>query len=141
MDILLNKRNIDYITIPGADFIQGSNTLHFRESNSFPTKFEWTLYINQGAVTEENITALTYDMYGNKTSLTDGLNNTTLFGYDSHQVYLASLTNAFNQTITATYDFNKGLATSITDARGNTTSFEYDILGRVTKRIQPDPPN
>ncbi|MBU7029817.1 MAG: RHS repeat protein [Theionarchaea archaeon] len=30
------------------------------------------------------------------------------------------------------------MVTSITDAEGNTSRFEYDILGRVTKKINPD---
>jgi YD repeat-containing protein len=55
-----------------------------------------------------------------------------------HNLYLTSATDALNHTITATYNFNTGLVTSITNAKGNSASFEYDILGRVTKRINPD---
>jgi YD repeat-containing protein len=51
---------------------------------------------------------------------------------------IASITNALDHTVAATYDFNTGSLTSITDAKGNTSFFEYDILGRITKKINPD---
>ena len=44
----------------------------------------------------------------------------------------------FNFVTVSTLKFNTGLITSITDANGNTSSYEYDILGRVTKKINPD---
>ncbi len=127
------------ITIPSDKFIQGVNTLQFRESNSYSTKFSWTLYINQGSTPDTFISQFAYDPYGNMTSYTNALNNTTSFGYDTqYHAYLTSITNALNQTVSATYDLSTGLVTSITDAKGNTTSFQYDVLGRVTKRINPD---
>jgi RHS repeat-associated protein len=126
------------ITVPASSFVQGVNTLELQESNAFTTKFEWTLYIDQGTTLEVYTSSLTYDTYGNMTSLTDALGNTTLFGYDTNHIYLISITNALSHTVAATHDFDTGLLTSITDARGNTTSFEYDILGRVTKKIHPD---
>ncbi|MBU7028113.1 MAG: exo-alpha-sialidase [Theionarchaea archaeon] len=124
--------------IPASSFVQGVNTLQFQESNTYSTEFEWTLYIDQGATPEEYTSSSTYNAYGNITSITDAMGSTTLFGYDSHHVYLTSITNDLNQTVTATYDFNRGLVTSITDAEGNTSHFEYDILGRVTKKTNPD---
>ena len=66
------------------------------------------------------------------------MGNTTSFGYDASHVYLTLITNALNHTVTATYDFNTGLITSITNPKGDTTSFEFDIMGRVTKKINPD---
>jgi RHS repeat-associated protein len=126
------------VTVPASSFVQGVNTLEFQESNTFPTKFEWTLYIDQDATPEEYVTSYTCDSYGNVTSIADALGNTTFFEYDSHHIYPASIISALNRTIIATYDLSTGLLTSVTDAKGNTTSFEYDILGRVTKRIHPD---
>jgi RHS repeat-associated protein len=125
-------------TIPLSSFVQGINVLQFQESNTYSTKFEWTLYMDQGATPQEYITTLTYDTYGNITAATDPLGNTTLFGYDSHHTYLTTVTNALAQPITVVYDFNTGWITSVTDAKGNTTAFEYDLLGRVTKKIHPD---
>ena len=34
------------ITIPSSEFVQGVNTLYFQESNTYSTKFDWTLYID-----------------------------------------------------------------------------------------------
>ncbi len=130
--------DITSITISPDQFVQGVNTMQFRDSNTYSTKFSWTLYINQGSTPQEYSTQFTYDSYGNLTSITDAGGHTTTLAYDTHHFYLASITNAFNNTVTTTYDFNTGLLTSITDAKGNTTSFEYDILGRVTKKINPD---
>jgi len=79
-----------------------------------------------------------YDSYGNITSITDARGNTTSFGYDANHIYLTSLINALSHTTNFTYDFDTGLLTSITDAKGNDSSFEYDILGRITKKINPD---
>jgi len=125
------------VTISASEFVQGSNTLQFQESNTYSTKFEWTLYIDQGVTPEEYINTCAYDTYGNMISFTDAMNNTTLFGYDSHHLYLTSVTNALNHTITVTHDFDTGLLTSVTDTKGNITSYEYDILGRVTRKIHP----
>jgi RHS repeat-associated protein len=124
--------------IPASCLVMGSNTLQFEESNSYSTKFEWVLYLNQGATPEEFTTSFTYDTHGNINSITDALGSTTLLTYDTSHTYLASITNALNHTIAATYNFNTGLLTSITDAKGNTSFFEYDILGRITRKINPD---
>jgi YD repeat-containing protein len=126
------------VTIPAADFVQGVNTLHFQENNTYPTKFDWTLYIDQGITPEEYTNTFTYDTYGNVTSATDALGNTSYFSYDSHHIYVTSAIDALNHTTTATYDFNTGQVVSMTNAKGNTVFFEYDILGRVKKRINPD---
>jgi len=124
------------IAISSSEFVQGVNTLYFQETNTYSTKFDWSLYIDQGSTPEEYTTSLTYDSYGSITSITDALGNTTSFGYDANHTYPTSITNALNNTVAATYDSDTGLLTSITDPMGNTTSFEYDILGRVTKKKQ-----
>lgn len=59
-----------------------------------------------------NVTiTMQYDLFGNKTLLTDPSAGATTYIY-----------NAFGETV------------SITNARGLKTSFEYDILGRATKK-------
>ncbi|MGD2249992.1 MAG: RHS repeat-associated core domain-containing protein, partial [Candidatus Methanofastidiosia archaeon] len=125
-------------TIPAASFAQGLNTLQFKESNTYSTKFDWVLYIDQGYTPEEYVTTYTYDTYGNMTSSTDANGNTTFYEYDSHYLYLTSVTDALNHTVQSTRDFPTGLVTSIQNAQGNTVSFEYDISGRVTKRVNLD---
>jgi RHS repeat-associated protein len=125
-------------TIPESAFTQGTNTLQFQESNTYPTQFTWTLYIDQGATPEEYTNSCTYDQHGNMLSLTDARGNTIHFDYDSSATYLTSITNALDHSMTATYDFDTGKVMAITDPEGSTTSFEYDISGRVTKKTHPD---
>ncbi|MBU7038627.1 MAG: exo-alpha-sialidase [Theionarchaea archaeon] len=124
--------------IPESSFVQGANTLQLRESNAFSTRFDWVLYIDQGATPQEYMTSLAYDSNGNVISATDAKGNTTLFSYDSHYMYLTSLTDTLSRTISAAYNFTTGWMISVTDAQGNVTSYEYDELGRVTKKILPD---
>jgi len=129
-----------YLSVPVEELISGQNTLYFQESSSWVTKFEWTLHVPHAVIPIEDVsTEYTYDSYGNLTSVTDALGKTTSYEYDTqYNAYLISITNALNDTVTADYDFTRGFLTSITDARGFTSSFEYDILGRVTKKINPD---
>jgi YD repeat-containing protein len=124
--------------IPASSFMQGSNTLQLRESNTFSTRFDWVLYIDQGVSPESFTTSYTNDGYGNITSVTDAVDNTTFLGYDSNHTYLTSITNALNYTLFATYDSSTGWLSSITDPKGNVSSFQYDAAGRVTKKINPD---
>ncbi|MBU6998115.1 MAG: exo-alpha-sialidase, partial [Theionarchaea archaeon] len=125
-------------TIPASSFMQGSNTLQLRESNTFSTRFDWVLYIDQGASPEIYTTSYTNDGYGNITSVTDAEGNTTFLGYDSNHTYLTSITNALNHTLFAAYDSSTGWLSSITDPRGNVSSFQYDAAGRITRKINPD---
>ncbi len=135
----LENRTV-YYSIPVEELMNGQNTLQFQESSSWTTKFNWELYVPYAVQPVEDVsTECTYDSYGNLTSVTDALSNTTHYGYDTqYHAYLTSITNALNNTVTATYDFTRGFLTSVTDAKGNTISFEYDILGRATKKINPD---
>jgi RHS repeat-associated protein len=129
-------------TIPAADFVQGVNTLYFQENNTYPTKFDWTLYINQGITPEEYITGYTHDTYGNTTSITNAEGHTTTFEYsaDYHHAYLTSRTDMVDGqeiSVSTTYDFTTGNQTSRTCACGSTTDYEYDSLGRLTRVIYP----
>jgi RHS repeat-associated protein len=127
-------------TVPASSFVQGLNTLQFKESNTFSTKLNWTLYIDQGVTPEDYITSYTYDDYGNKTSVTNAEDHTITFAYsaDYGYAYLTSLTNDVGGTTSATYDFTTGQVLSITNPEGYTNTYEYDLLGRVTKSIHPD---
>jgi YD repeat-containing protein len=70
--------------------------------------------------------------------MTNALGNTTSSGYDLYHLYVTSVTDTLNQAIIPVYDIDTGLLTSVTNPKGQTTFFEYDILGRVTKKINPD---
>jgi len=132
--------NTVYCSIPVEELISGENTLYFKESSSYTTSFEWSLFIPHAVASiEETTSSFTYDAYGNMLSVTDALGNTTSFGYDAqYHCYLISITNALNNSVTASYDHTRGFLTSVTDLKGNTILYEYDILGRVTKKINSD---
>ncbi len=128
------------ITISADQFVQGVNTIQFRDSNTYSTKLEWTLYINQGATSQEYITTFSHDVYGNLTSIVDPKEHTTTFTYSAGygHAYPTSITNAEGATVSAVYDFAAGTILSVTAPEGYTTSYQYDLLGRVTKIINPD---
>ncbi len=132
--------NTTSITIPLEQFIQGVNTVQFRDSNTYSTKFEWTLYMNQGATPQEYITRYSYDSYGNLTSIIDAEGHTKTYSYSANYqyAYLTSITDALGNTTSLSYDFSTGLAMTITTPNGNTSTYQYDLPGRVTRKVNPD---
>jgi RHS repeat-associated protein len=91
-----------------------------------------------------NITTFTYSVFdGQRTSMTDALNNTTHYHYVGS--YLTKETDALGHETTFTHDSN-GNRTSQTSKRTNaqgqletiTTSYEYDKLSRLKKTIFAD---
>ncbi|MBU7017574.1 MAG: RHS repeat protein, partial [Theionarchaea archaeon] len=103
-------------------------------------KFEWTLYIDQESSPQEYVTSFYHDEYGNLTSIINSLGDMTTFAYsaDYGHAYVTSVTSPLGATASAVHDFPSGNTLSITDPRGYTTSYQYDLLGRVTKKINPD---
>jgi RHS repeat-associated protein len=110
-------------------------------------------------------TTITYDQYGNVTSVTDPEGNVTQHtafdvmgnlrtrtdarGIQSERVYdalgrMTRLTEASGsngatpeaRTLAYTYD-KTGLRKTMTDARGHTSSYQYDALKRMTGMTQP----
>ncbi len=130
------------ITITG-----GSHTLYFSESSSYQTKFSWTLYVPVDNTLPTYTTAMTYDSYGNVTSITDAeLNSVSLTYSPTYScAYLTEISATVgNDTITtkATYDYYRGWITSIQKPKEVTASgydylYTYDLLGRITKKEFP----
>ena len=52
--------------------------------------------------------------------------------------YLTATTDALGNATLISYNNSTGEMTSITNRNGYTTSYQYDILGRVTRKINPD---
>jgi len=141
-----NLRNTT-VTIP-VTITGGSHTLYFSESSSYKTKFSWYLYVPVDNTPDTYTTSMTYNTYGNVTSITDAESNTISFAYSSSYSY-AYLTEIFatvgSDTITtkATYDYNRGWITSIQEPKGVDIGsgydylYTYDLLGRVTKKEFP----
>lgn len=91
-----------------------------------------------------NITSFTYSVFdGQRTSMTDALNNTTNYAYTGG--YLTKETDALGHETTFTHDANGNrVSQSVkrTNAQGEletiTTSYEYDKLSRLKKTIFAD---
>ena len=133
------------ITVPITD---GSHTLYFAESSSHKTKFSWTLYVPVDNSPDTYTTSMTYDTYGNVTSLTDPASSTATFTYSSDYSYaylteISATVGSDTITAKATYDSNRGWITSIQEPKGVDAGsgydalYTYDVLGRIIKKEFP----
>ncbi len=75
-------------------------------------------------------------IYTLATGITDALNRTVKFTYDS-SARLTSVTDAANQITSYIYD-TAGRITSITDPRGAILQYSYDASGRTLQETDPD---
>jgi YD repeat-containing protein len=76
------------------------------------------------------VTVYTYDPRYNKVrTVTDAVENTTTYDYDSHGNLLAQ-TDAFGDKTTYQYD-SQGQLLVVTDPNGGTTSYTYDVFGNA----------
>lgn len=104
-----------------------------------PTKGDQTKNVKWSDTITNPFTQTQYDMYGNKTKLTDANNHATTYTYgvtDSTFTYPEKITNAKNHTTSYVYNLGTGNLTSMTNPNGTVTTYEYDIFGRKTKEIQ-----
>ncbi len=105
-------------------------------TRGLPTKTESRLAGAQG--NSGNPTATSgYDVYGNRTSVTDARGCTTNTVFEASQTYPATVTNCLNHSSTMVYDAGFGVMTSQTDANGQTSTTTYDVFGRPTKVTGP----
>ncbi len=86
-------------------------------------------------------TAYAYDSLGRLAAITDGLNHATSYGYDVNG-YIISHTDALNHSTTFQYDLAGNLLL-VTDPLGRQTRMRYDNLDRVLNVRKPvnDPVN
>jgi YD repeat-containing protein len=80
------------------------------------------------------VTAYGYDARGNRTSVTDALNNQTTFTYNNMN-RLTQIYAPGNIVTTFAYD-NRGRRTSVSDANNKTTSYTYDDADRLLTVIR-----
>ncbi|MBU7022412.1 MAG: hypothetical protein HXS41_15280, partial [Theionarchaea archaeon] len=134
------------VTVTGLT--NGENTLYFSESSAQNTKFSWTLYVPVDNSPDTYTTSMTYDTYGNVTSVSDAESNTISFSYSSTYscAYLTEISATVDQDTIATkasYDSYRGWITSIQQPEGVSTGsgydylYTYDLMGRVTKKEFP----
>jgi RHS repeat-associated protein len=77
-----------------------------------------------------------YDSDGNKVSIKDGLNNSTVQAFDALN-RLVSVIDPLNNSTAYGYDAQDNLV-SLTDPRSLVTSYVYDGFGRVIQESSPD---
>ncbi|MFA5167827.1 MAG: toxin TcdB middle/N-terminal domain-containing protein [Candidatus Omnitrophota bacterium] len=83
-------------------------------------------------------TLMTYDDYGNVTTVTDAREYQTTNTYDStYHLFLTTISNALSQTRQFTYNPWIAQILTSTDQNSQVTETVYDALGRVTKVIAP----
>ena len=83
-------------------------------------------------------TSMTYDNYGNVTTITDARSFVTTNTYETdYNLFLTQIENALTHTREFTYDPLIAQIKTSTDQNNQTTTTEYDALGRVTKVIAP----
>jgi len=83
-----------------------------------------------------NITAYTYDLNGNRSSVTDALYNRTTYEYDGRNM-LSLVYDADGRLTQYTYDDNGNLK-EIKDANNNATTYTYDGFDRLVKTTYAD---
>lgn len=98
----------------------------------------------------DNVTKYTYDGVGNKTSMQTGMSNKTASdGKVTNYTYdflnrIKAITDPLNQTESYAYESKSyhvryGLLESKTDRNGNRIKYTYDDLGRITRMIVTTP--
>ncbi len=91
-----------------------------------------------GTCTNNPKTAMTYDNYGNVSTITDARGYETTNTYETtYKLFLVTITNALSQTRQFTYDPWIAQILTSTDQNSQVTETVYDTLGRVTKVIAP----
>ncbi|MBU7047231.1 MAG: RHS repeat protein [Theionarchaea archaeon] len=146
-EIITSDLQNNTITIP-VTISNGLNTFFFSESSNKLTKFYWCLYIPVDNNLDTYVASLTYDTYGNITSITDAESNTINLTYSpaysySYLTEISATVGSDTITKRATYDYYWGWTKSVQQpigvqiGSGYDTLYTYDILGRVTRKEFP----
>lgn len=83
-------------------------------------------------------TKRTFDVYGNVSTSTDQLGNSTGFTYDGYNLFPTTVRNALNQQKLFSFDYSSGKAATSTDENNQTFVTVFDNLDRPTEEKQPD---
>jgi len=111
-------------------------------SAPYLTQYSYNVPNNTTTTTnpDTGIVVQTNDNFGKPLSITDALNRTTTYAYDSSE-NLTSQTDALGNTTSYTYDAN-GNRTSIKDPLGNTSTAQYNQYSELTTASDAlQPPN
>ena len=132
------------VSLPETEIVYDGNDEVLRsasiEYNQYVFKPE---YIHRYSGSDESVTQIGYDEYGNISFMymptdNNGLRLHTNFGYDSEtQSYVTSINNSLELHTKMEYDPRWGVPTKIIDPAGNETRYMYDYKGRLEKVIAP----
>jgi hypothetical protein len=81
---------------------------------------------------------VTYDVYGNPTTVVDAAGDSSSYSYDTtSHTYRVTATDPLGRTLTSVYDPRFGIEVESVDLNGNATTRNLDVFGRVTEEILP----
>ena len=144
--------NISYHSVPGKYIMDvpssitisgGSTTYRKRASdidNNTGNITQTRMYLASGDVAKYD---MTYDTYGNMTSITRPQNATGQrlaynYEYDGDvQTYVTKISDSYGYSSTATYDVRFGEQLTTTDLNGQQTQYTLDAAGRLLTILRP----
>jgi YD repeat-containing protein len=127
----LNHQTVAGFTDPGGEIIK------IADPNGKVVTYSYDSNGNLTGITQPSplgSETLTHDVLSRVTSVTDGKNQTTSYGYTNLN-QIETVTYADGSTITYSYDQDNNLISQIDHA--GTTSFTYDALNRMTSKTLP----
>jgi RHS repeat-associated protein len=138
----LDKRIIDRTyTNDTTNYIVGLPTNQTLKNNSGTTEAEsdFTYDTDGNLLTKSDWitgsdysnTTYTYNSYGLPLTETDALSNTTIYAYDTEDMYPATVTNAESHISSYSYNYSSGKPETVTEANGKVTEYDYDGLDRL----------
>lgn len=112
------------------------DAMRLEEGSSFVSYYyDSNNYVNSIADPLENEVSFVNDSYGNKTSVTDGKDNTTFYVYDKRNL-LTKVTDTKNNITQYSYD-NAGNRTTVTNARNKVTTYAYNEFNKISSITNP----
>ncbi len=140
---ILNQVGVKQILAGGTTRV--AETRHFYDGAPSYTTAPITGTLTRVDVTDDGTrfstqSTMTYDAYGNPTSVTDALGHTTTTACDTmYHLFPTTVTSPppFSHVTTNTYNYRFGQLASTTDPNGAVTSYTYDVFGRKASITAP----
>jgi RHS repeat-associated protein len=110
-----------------------------KRTGSYDSRGNLTSHSARISNSEDALTVLTYDGYGNILTVTGPENHAAqaydlTFVYDNRvHSYVESITDSYGYTSTARYDYSFGQPLQTVDINGNKIAYRYDQFGRTQK--------
>ena len=135
----LSKHEIYLDTVLANNLVRLSEVVSFTTGGEAMNQYKVLLNDSQ----DYAVSDLTYDTYGNITSVTgaenhQGLRASSTFDYDNvdHQ-FVAMVTNQFNESVCSDYDHNTGNLLRTVGVNGHAMQYQYDHFDRIRAIFAP----